>query len=172
MKKWIIVFLILIIIATVYIFHSSTPRKIGIAKNALYDTAVEDISDSILDTARSEGFDILVEGRSINDYDYGVLLGEDMSVSCSDRFLEDIVGCSVNVYKGGNVTVQRKNVKVEYPASGSKVRVVTGDSKVVEKETVGEVEELGDGSVILPVNGLLGTLGYDVEYIYNQVVRE
>ena len=168
MKKWIIVFLILIIIATVYIFHSSTPRKIGIVKNALYDSAVEDISDSVLDTARLEGFGILVEGRSINDYDYGVLLGEDMSVSCSDRFLEDIVGCSVNVYKGGNVTVQRKNVKVEYPASGSKVRVVTGDSKVVEKETVGEVEELGDGSVILPVNGLLGTLGYDVEYIYNQ----
>lgn len=169
MKKWIIVFLILIIAAGTVMFHSSSPRKVGIKKNALYDAAAEGgLGDSVLSQAEEQGFDIMIEGRSINDFDYSVELGDDMAVSCSDRFLEDIVGCSVNVYKNGEVTVERKDIKIEYPSSGSRVRVITDGSKVEDKEIVGEVKALKDGTVMLPTDGLLGLLGYDTEFIYNR----
>ena len=168
MKKWIIIFLILIITAVVVIHHVSAPRKIETVRNALYDNSVEELSGSIQGRAEEEGFDILIEGKSINDYDYGVRLGENMSIMCSEDFLEDIMGCSVNAYKNGEVTVERKNIKLEYPSQGDRIKVIDSEEKTEEVNVVGTVTKAEDGALFLPVSGILDKLGYKVEYLYNE----
>ena len=166
MKKWIIIFTVLIIAAVMVL--NQAPRKAGAVRNGAYDTAVEGLSESILERAEAEGFDILVENRGISDYNFGVMIGDNMSILCSERFLEDIIGCSVNAYKTGEITVERKNIKIEYPAKGDAVTIFRNGDKSETVSIDGKIERDDEGELYLPVSEILAFIGYKAEYMYNR----
>ncbi len=168
MGKRIILFLLIIAGVLILTNYGMTPRRVGVVKNSTYDAAADGIQASVIERAGTDGFDVLIEGRSLADFDYGVRLGNNMEVCCSEKFLEDIVGCSINNYNSGVVTVERKDIKIVYSETGDSAKVFHDDEPSDRVDFDGKVFENDAGDKYLPVSSVLDDLGYETEYIYSR----
>lgn len=167
MRTRIVVFFLLIILTLAGAYVIFTPHKAGIGRNSEFDGAVNSLSEKIVESAEESGFDLMVDDKSLSGFDYQVKIGPGMEISCSEQFLEDIMGCSVSVFPTGKVTVERKDVHLEYNEGSNIIVMKKGaDTKRIEFSPDAKVTE--DGGVFLPVGEVLGNLGYSAEYIYSR----
>ena len=167
MRTRIVVFFLLIILTLAGAYVIFTPHKAGIGRNSEFDGAVNSLSEKIVESAEESGFDLMVDDKSLSGFDYQVKIGPGMEISCSEQFLEDIMGCSVSVFPTGKVTVERKDVHLEYNEGSNVIVMKKGaDTKRIEFSPDAKVTE--DGGVFLPVGEVLGNLGYSAEYIYSR----
>ncbi len=167
MRLRIFVFFLLIVLTLAGAYVIFTPHKSGIARNGEFVDAVDEMSQCVVRSAAEEGFDLMVDDKSLSGFDYQVMLGAGMEISCSEQFLEDIMGCSVSVFPTGKVTVDRKNVHLEYN-EGSNIILVTQDGNTRRVEFSPNAKVTESGGVFLPVSEVLGNLGYSANYIYSR----
>ena len=167
MRTRIVVFFLLIILTLAGAYVIFTPHKAGIGRNSEFDGAVNSLSEKIVESAEESGFDLMVDDKSLSGFDYQVKIGPGMEISCSEQFLEDIMGCSVSVFPTGKVTVERKDVHLEYN-EGSNVIVMKKGADIKRIEFSPDAKVTEDGGVFLPVGEVLGNLGYSAEYIYSR----
>ena len=137
--------LVIASLVAVILFLSFDEKEGKIEKKSYVpDVAARLVMDKV-GYMREKGIEILVNGKSLRDFDYEIKLEDDLTVRVSEDFMEDIMGCSVNEYPDGDITVDRKDVTITY-----------------DKEDY-ELDE-GDESVYLPVSDNLDDLGYRMEF--------
>lgn len=92
---------------------------------------------------QENGIDILIDGKSLSNFGYRLKIDEGLGVYASERFMEDIMGCSVIFDKKGGVTVDRNKTELEFSKN--------------ELETAGN-------EAFIPISEHIGELGYEIEY--------
>ena len=147
MKKVIIIILtIIIIVFGLYFIQSGTAGR-SISKSDDYDEAAKGVGDMLRERTRGEPMDIRLEGHSIKGLNYRVLVDANLKPFASEDFLEDILGCAVRRYSGGDLVIER------------------GDAKV--SLTVDDVWVLQD-VIFIPLDDRMKTLDYNVEMSFAQ----
>ena len=106
--------------------------------------AVEIVVDSKLHFIEEYGINTLVENKIVNDFGYEAVVKAD-NLLVSEGFLEDIMGCSVNLYKDGTVKVDRAKIHLEF--SSSEVIV-------------------DDNNIFIPIIDYITQLGYKYDLSY------
>ena len=144
MKK--VIFVLLLGMVLLGVLFLKTGEEYGkIKKNNGFSDSVSSLIQEKVATFKSDGCDILLEGRSLAAFDYRIRIDDDMNIYASERFLEDIMGCSVNQYKTGNVKIERAKLSLEY-----------GRENLIED----------DGEIFIPVSDNLKQLGYSATYSF------
>ena len=142
MKKIIAVISLIFAVSLVLIFTSDVkPGKI-VRGNGITDAA-DRLKAEKAAFIQENGIDILIDGKSLSNFGYRLKIDEGLGVYASERFMEDIMGCSVIFDKNGDVTVDRNKTELEFPA-----------------EALSAAEE----EVFIPISEYIGKLGYEIEY--------
>lgn len=144
MKKLIVLFL-LAAIGVGVLFYLSGNKESTIEKSQDFDVSFQGLVDSKLGLLKENGIDVRVEGKSISNFNYEIILGEDAKLYAPKKFLEDIMCCSVNEYPDGTVKMDRGRTTLEF-----------------KKEELLEEE----GVIYIPISDHLKDLGYTAEYSF------
>ncbi|SNU04513.1 Cysteine protease, C1A family [Lachnospiraceae bacterium] len=140
-----IVSIFLIFIASLVFIMSDDVKPGKIVKGKDTTAAAETLVNKKAKYIQEEGIDILIDGKSLGNFGYKLKIDEDMNVYASERFMEDIMGCSINVYKDGNVVIDRAKTELKF-----------------EPEEV----QLIDDVRFIPVSDVADQLGYKIEYSF------
>ena len=144
MKK--VLFAVLMISVAFLILIFSADVKPGkIKKGQGIDEAVKNLVADKAADIHENGIDILIDGKSLRRFGYHIRIDDNLNVYTSERFMEDIMGCSVNVYENGLVKIDRGKTELEIPA---------GETELVEDE------------MYIPVSDRIESLGYEIEYSF------
>ena len=143
--KRLLIFLILIAAACAVLMFRPKQEPLTIERGAKFDAAVDTLVQKKMDYIRENGIDILVEGKSLRRFGYDLLLEEENGIYAPENFLEDIMGCSVLVYKDGTVEVDRAKEELEFKPSEVKV---------------------SEGLSYVPITDYIERLGYKVSYSF------
>ena len=100
---------------------------------------MEMLKSKITGFADSEDTDLLVDGKSISMYGYEVRVRDDMTLLCSENFLEDIIGCSVSRYPDGSATLERGAVQLSFSPDVTKTSPDNSDFYIPLNEELGEL---------------------------------
>jgi len=146
LKKIIVGIFILFTAALLAIFNSDVkPGKIE--KKSETSAAARTLLENKARFIQENGIDILIDGKSLMNFGYKLKIDDELKVYASERFMEDIMGCSINVYKSGKVIVDRAKTELEFSSD--------------------EVELL-DGVRFIPISDVVDRLGYRVEYNFKK----
>ena len=144
MKK--LVLIILAISTLLLVLILSVRVKSGkIKKGSSVSEAAGELLTKEAQDIRENGVDILVNGKSLGRFGYRIKIDDNLKVYASGRFLEDIMGCSVNVYKNGKVEVDRSKSNLSF-----------------SKDDV----EIIDDEVFIPVSDHAAELCYKIDYSF------
>ena len=146
MKK-IIVLLLLAVIACLTVFHFSEPSPGRIEQGKNYSAAVDTLVRKKMEYIQANGIEILLEGKSLRHFSYKLIVEDNTRLFAPESFLEDIMGCSVLIYKDGSVVVDRAKQELIYKPS--EVRV-------------------SDGETYIPISDCLDKLGYRMGFSFTQ----
>ena len=149
MKKILFLILAALFFTNVFLYYS---RK-GEGRIEQSDRLEADVQELIgLETEYFEknGIDVLVEGKSISSFGYDIEMKKDTGIYVPENFMEDVMGCSVNVYKDGSVEVDRAETELKFSADEAEMK--QKDEKTKE--------------VYVPVSDHIQELGYKMEYSF------
>ena len=144
MKKVIFLFLLAGIVVLA-VFFLADDGKGTTEKNDTFSDCVVNLKKQKARFMKENGITVTLENKSLRAFDYKVTVDDDMKLLLSEKFMEDIMGCSVNVYKSGNVKVNRAGVEIEYL-----------------KDDI----ELCDGEIFIPANDDIKKLGYSYDFSF------
>ena len=161
MKKWIILIILLIGVAGGIFLFADRPQG-KIEKTERFQDSVSAFRDRTVDEIRTEGIDILLSGKSLRNFGYDIRLNEDLKLLCPERFLEDILGCSILRYPNGNVLVERGNTKILL-FQGTKKAEIDG---VAEELSAVYIYDDARRCLYLPMEELLSAMGYRTTFSY------
>lgn len=144
MKK--LIAFIILVFAGLSLFLFLSNNKTGeIKKGAGFDAAFENVIQRKIDMIGTSGMDVRIEGKSLKKFGYSLLIEDDFRIMASEKFLEDIMCCSVNIYKDGRVILDRNKTELDFEPE---------DTKVISDE------------VYIPVSEYISQLGYEIEYSF------
>ena len=144
MKKIIVAVFLIFVVALVLIYTSDVkPGKIEKGTEIDTASAADQLLKSRAKFIQENGIDILIDGKSLSNFGYKLKIDDDMKVYASERFMEDIMGCSINAYKTGKVVIDR-----------AKTELIFGSN---------DVQEI-DGDRFIPISDVIDQLGYRVEF--------
>ncbi len=160
MKKWLILPLILAGLMVFLIVYLKQPEGKAKMTEASAEGAAE-LKRMTAEYIRDNRVDVRVEGKSLSLFNYPVLADSELNIYCPERFLEDIVGCSLLRYPGGRLLLLRNGKELEIDANSGEV--YSGERSF---SLTAPVMMSVDGEIYLPVEALLPDLGYEEEYVY------
>ena len=145
--KRIVIIILIIGIAFLGILYFSKSKNGKIVQGEGFEAAAGGLLQEISAHAASNDVDILVDEKSLMNFDYSVHIDDSLNVYGDERFLEDIMGCSVIVYKNGSAVVERGEEKFAFPSN-----------ELISTED----------HVYIPLTDYARRLGYDMEYIFSR----
>ena len=152
MKKLIFVLLILGLGVLVFLrWPKEVPTEMK--ESPQKSEALESIVQTRISELQSNGIDVLVEGKSLRNFDFAVRMDDQAKLKVQDSFLEDIMGCSVLFYKDGKAVVDRAETEISF-SSAELTREQTEENESKKKNE----------TVLFPVSEHLSKLGYSVTY--------
>ncbi len=127
MKKLI---LVLLIIGLGVMIFLRWPRELPteMKESPELEESLDRLVQTRISDLKENGIDVLVEGKSIRQFNYDVCIDEDAKLLVQDSFLEDIMGCSVLVYSDGRTEVDRAEAEISFAASELKDLIPISDS--------------------------------------------
>ena len=152
MKKWIIVILLLFMVAGGAFILADHPQG-KIEKTERFNDSIEDFRYYAVNRAKVEGIDLLLNGQSLKNFSYDIRMDDHMKLLCPERFLEDIMGCSILRDARGNIQLERGKVKVLL-TEGSRKASIDGETVDLETEVF---YDPASKSLYLPMEQLLMT---------------
>ena len=161
MKKWIIVILLLFMVAGGAFILADHPQG-KIEKTERFNDSIEDFRYYAVNRAKVEGIDLLLNGQSLKNFSYDIRMDDHMKLLCPERFLEDIMGCSILRDAKGNIQLERGKVKVLL-TEGSRKASIDGETVDLETEVF---YDPASKSLYLPMEQLLMTMGYKTSFSY------
>ncbi len=145
MRKLLIFMLLVVSVLLVLMYlPGDSPRHIE--KGIRYENAVDTLVQKKLEYIQENGIEIRLENKSLRTFGYKIMMKEGTSLMASERFLEDIMGCSVLIYRNGDVKVCRARTTLDYKSS--------------------EVEKTEDGEIYIPISDYINQLGYQVSFSF------
>lgn len=145
--KNVLLLLLACILAVVILFINSGAKAGNIEKNSSFEAAAQGLLEKQTKYMQDYGLDPLVNGKSLKSFGYTVYVDDDMKVCVTEDFLEDIMGCSVNAYPDGEILIERNSVSLKYKVEN----IISKNEKIY-----------------IPISDNIHSLGYDVEYSFNQ----
>ena len=161
MKKWIIALVLLLAVAGGIFLFSDRPQG-KIEKTERFQDSVEELRQFAMDRARSEGVGLFLNGHDLRNFGYDIRITEDMHFLCPERFLEDIMGCSILRDAEGNVTIDRGKTKILLTI-GSDKAVIDGENVTLASEVFYDKEKK---NLYLPMEEPLTAMGYATTFSY------
>lgn len=145
------------------LFAFSDRKQGTISKSETYESCVEQFRNDTVQMVTEQGLDVQLEGISLTNFNYKVYMAENMEIMASEDFLEDIIGCSVNQYPNGDVTIERGTANIRLERDSDIAVVNQSQVDLQAKLTYDE-----EGTLYIPVSKLINTLGYAVSYEFSE----
>ena len=145
--KRVFIILILAFVGVGLYFYRSDGNEGKIEKSDRLDEVVTDLVVNEMSYLRENGIDIRVEGKSLRTFSYRLLMDDEAGLYASEKFMEDIMCCSVNIYSSGVVKVDRGNAALEYKPA----------------DTLTEDED-----IYIPITESAAQLGYNIVYEFSE----
>ncbi|MBR6171979.1 MAG: hypothetical protein IKQ49_02260 [Eubacterium sp.] len=161
MKKWILILLLLAVIVGMVFLFSDRPQG-KVEKTERFQDSVSTFRDRTVEEIRTDGIDILLSGKSLRNFGYDIRLNDDLKLLCPERFLEDILGCSILRYSNGDVLVERGNTRIRLFPESKKAEI----DGVVTELSAGYIYDEARESLYLPMEELLSAMGYRASFSY------
>ncbi len=161
MKKWVIILVLAGLAVGGWFFLSERPQG-KIEKTDRFTESVEGFRAQTVDAIRKDGIEVLLAGKSLRNFSYDIRMDEEMNIFCPERFMEDILGCSILRYADGDVRIERGNTEILL-TGGTRKAVI--DGTVSELSAAFYYDETRE-TLYLPMVELLEPMGYRATFSF------
>lgn len=159
LKRFIIIFLLLLLTAGI-VFKITDHKVNTITPAENLQEVVGNLKVEQGQYATSHEAIVSVSGKSLSNFDYKVLVDENLQVLASRKFLEDIIGCAVIEYPSGKIMVEQGNKRIEFELGRN---ASYADAMAL---TLASTPEKIDGELYIPFLENAPALGYSCTYTY------
>ena len=161
MKKWIVILILAIGVVSIVFFFADRPQG-KIEKTERFQDSVEEFRNRTVEEAKEGGIDVLLNGQSLRNFSYDIRINDELQLLCPERFLEDILGCSVLRYPNGDARIERGQTEIRLYGESNKGTI---DGQNVDFSTAYYYDPIR-GSLYLPMEEILSAMGYQAKFSY------
>ncbi len=141
-----------------YVDYQEDNKKEYIAKSQQEIGLSNQWTKLIVESINREGINLFINGKEAEFNDTGMYMDKKRSIMIPGDVVKDVFGCSINIYNGMNILVEKADRSMSL-SLGSSVISVNG----VESELSSMPLEK-NGSMFIPLEAIVSGLGYSFEW--------